>query len=92
MPQDHRPSRADAKHCRLSAKSTKPRRTKSTAILALLSRKLGARMSDLEAATGWQPHSIRAALTVLRRQGHAVVRETSARGVARYRVSAGAQR
>ena len=91
MPQDHRVLRVDANGKRRSAKSTKPRRTKSTAILALLSRKTGARMSDLESATGWQPHSIRAALTVLRRQGHTVVRETNARGVARYRVDAGAQ-
>lgn len=92
MPQDHRTLRADTDGKRRSTKSTKPRRTKSTAILALLSRKTGARMCDLESATGWQPHSIRAALTVLRRQGHTVVRDTNARGVTRYRVSAGAQR
>ena len=66
-------------------------RTKSGAILALLSRKSGARLVDLEKLTGWQPHSIRAALTVLRRQGHVIVRDTTARGASRYRLRGAAR-
>jgi predicted transcriptional regulator len=92
MPQVHSTSRPNATGNRRSAKPTRPRRTKATTILALLSRKTGARMADLERATGWQSHSIRAALTVLRRQGYSVIRETNTRGVSRYRVSAGAKR
>ncbi|WP_339631184.1 DUF3489 domain-containing protein [uncultured Sneathiella sp.] len=38
-------------------------------ILRLLKRSKGARMQDLQKATGWQAHSIRAALTGLRKQG-----------------------
>ena len=38
-------------------------------ILKLLKRPKGARIQDLQKATGWQAHSIRAALTGLRKQG-----------------------
>ncbi|MCH8997310.1 MAG: DUF3489 domain-containing protein [Proteobacteria bacterium] len=43
-------------------------------ILALLKRPEGAPLADLERATGWQPHSIRAALTGLRKRGIAITR------------------
>jgi hypothetical protein len=36
----------------------------------------GASMDQLIAVTGWQAHSIRAAMTGLRKQGHAIHRET----------------
>jgi hypothetical protein len=62
--------------------------SKTAAMLALLSRPKGAQLSDLEKITGWQPHSIRAALTGFRRQGHQVVRETNDRGITRYRITA----
>jgi DNA-binding MarR family transcriptional regulator len=48
---------------------------KVQAILALLQRPDGARLTDLEKATGWQPHSVRAALTGLRKRGIKVTRE-----------------
>ncbi len=38
-------------------------------ILKLIKRSKGARLQDLQKATGWQAHSIRAALTGLRKQG-----------------------
>lgn len=45
-------------------------------IRTLLSAPGGAAMDQLIAATGWQAHSIRAAMTGLRKQGHAIQRET----------------
>lgn len=48
---------------------------KMDAILALLTRPEGARLGELEKATGWQPHSVRAALTGLRKRGVEVTRE-----------------
>ncbi len=44
-------------------------------ILTLLRRPDGARLTELEKATGWQPHSVRAALTGLRKRGIEVTRE-----------------
>lgn len=38
-------------------------------IFRLIKRSKGARIQDLQKATGWQAHSIRAALTGLRKQG-----------------------
>lgn len=44
-------------------------------MLALLRGDDGASLADLTAATGWLPHSMRAALTGLRKKGHAIVRD-----------------
>ncbi|MGE0652274.1 MAG: DUF3489 domain-containing protein [Alphaproteobacteria bacterium] len=44
-------------------------------ILTLLQRSEGARLAELEKVTGWQPHSVRAALTGLRKRGVEVTRE-----------------
>ena len=49
-------------------------RGKAETILALLKRPEGAPLADLERATGWQPHSIRAALTGLRKRGITITR------------------
>ena len=64
----------------------KPGRSKTAAMLSALSRPKGARLSELEAITGWQIRSIHAALTGFRHQGYPIVRETNGRGVARYRM------
>jgi DNA-binding MarR family transcriptional regulator len=47
---------------------------KVAAILTLLQRTEGARLAELEKITGWQPHSVRAALTGLRKRGIDVTR------------------
>jgi DNA-binding transcriptional regulator PaaX len=47
-------------------------------VLGLLRRDDGATLAELVAATGWLPHSTRAALTGLRKKGH--VLEKSKRG------------
>ena len=44
--------------------------TKQALILGLLQRQEGATLADLVAATGWLPHTTRAALTRLRQAGH----------------------
>lgn len=44
--------------------------SKVASVIALLERKQGATLAELTNATGWQPHSARAALTGLRKQGY----------------------
>jgi hypothetical protein len=63
------------------------RPSKTQAVLALLQRPEGATLADIVAATGWLPHSSRAALTGLRKKGHAIVR-TTADDVTCYRIGA----
>jgi hypothetical protein len=48
--------------------------TKAALVLDLLQREDGATLEELTTATGWLPHTMRAALTGLRRKGHDVVR------------------
>lgn len=62
-----------------------PRATKVGVVLALLGRDGGATLPELIAATGWLPHTTRAALTGLRKKGHRVER-TRRDGATCYRV------
>ena len=48
--------------------------SKRTLILALMQREQGATITDLIGATGWLPHTTRAALTGLRKSGVAIAR------------------
>jgi hypothetical protein len=58
-----------------SPSNTKPlRQTKAAVVLALLEREEGATLDELIAATNWLPHTTRAALTGLRKKGHAIDR------------------
>jgi hypothetical protein len=63
--------------------------TKAARLIELLSRKEGARLDDMIEATGWLPHTARAALTGLRKKGHNVVREQKD-GTSIYRIESGA--
>jgi Protein of unknown function (DUF3489) len=47
----------------------------------------GATLIDLTQATGWLPHTTRAALTGLRKRGYAVIRERAGAGESIYRIS-----
>ena len=58
--------------------------TKIETILKLLHRPSGASIAQLRKAAGWQPHSVRAALTGLRKKGHTIERGRDAKGVTRY--------
>jgi hypothetical protein len=64
-----------------------PRASKKATILSLVQRQEGASIEELAAATGWQVHSLRAALTGLRKQGQSVERKKDDGGSARYRIA-----
>ena len=49
--------------------------SKLAGVIILLSREQGAGIEDLTAATGWLPHTTRAALTGLRKRGYVLARE-----------------
>ena len=63
------------------------RQPKRDTVVKLLGRPKGASVADLQKATGWQPHSIRAALTGLRKRGYEIVREKDDFAVTRYRIT-----
>ncbi|MGK8235788.1 DUF3489 domain-containing protein [Roseovarius sp. MS2] len=71
--------------------STPPSETKAAILRKLLSRKSGADLATLQSATGWQPHSVRAALSGLRKAGYRIDRAASAKpgGDTVYRITGG---
>jgi hypothetical protein len=64
--------------------------SKQALVISLLSRAKGATLHDLVAATGWLPHSMRAALTGLRKKGHALSKDENASGKTVYRIGSAA--
>jgi hypothetical protein len=56
-------------------------------VIEHLQRADGATLIDLTHATGWLPHTTRAALTGLRNRGYAVIRERIGAGDSVYRIS-----
>jgi hypothetical protein len=60
--------------------------TKQALLVDLL--KAGASLTDLAAATNWLPHTVRAALTGLRKRGFVIISE-KVDAVTRYRIAAG---
>ena len=66
--------------------ATPKRSTKQDQVLQLVSRAGGAPLSAIVEATGWLPHTARAALTGLRKKGHEVTR-TKIEGETRYSVA-----
>lgn len=64
------------------------RTTKAAKVLALLLRPQGATLSDLADATGWLPHTTRAALSGLRKKGHMLTRGKQEAGITCYRIVA----
>jgi hypothetical protein len=61
--------------------------SKLALVINLLWRADGATIVDLTQATGWLPHTTRAALTGLRKRGYAVIRERIGAGDSVYRIS-----
>ena len=61
--------------------------SKLAAVVAMLRRSQGATIGDLTAATGWLPHTTRAAITGLRNRGYSVIRERIEDGGSAYRIS-----
>jgi Protein of unknown function (DUF3489) len=77
-------------HSGSSAQPSAPRSgSKIAGVIAMLARDTGATIDELVAATGWLPHTTRAALTGLRKRGFAMTTDRSdkARGSV-YRLSA----
>ena len=64
--------------------------SKLALVIELLRRADGATIVDLTQATGWLPHTTRAALTGLRKRGYAVIRERIGAGDSAYRISGAA--
>lgn len=65
--------------------------TKSATVIKLLLRARGATPMELIAATDWQPHSVRAFLSGLRKKGRVLAREPRKGGEAAYRIVAAAE-
>lgn len=62
--------------------------TKKAQLIRLLRTKSGAGIAKLGDRLGWQPHTVRAALSRLRSEGHDVDRiAATARGEAKYRIA-----
>ena len=49
-----------------------PRATKAAKLLTLLQTGTGASLEEMVEATGWQSHTVRAAMTGLRKKGHVI--------------------
>lgn len=49
-----------------------PRVTKAAKLLTLLQTGTGASLEEMVEATGWQSHTVRAAMTGLRKKGHVI--------------------
>ena len=60
--------------------------TKQALIVGLLAREQGATLNELITATGWLPHTTRAALTGLRRKGFALDKSRREDGKTAYRI------
>ena len=63
--------------------------SKAAIVAELLGRVNGASLEELIAKTGWQPHTCRAKISVLRKAGHKIEKSRSADGVLFYRVVGG---
>lgn len=51
--------------------------TKAAALLSLLQRDEGASLDEMVERTGWQGHTVRAAMTGLRKKGHTIDKRVS---------------
>lgn len=60
--------------------------TKRGRLIALLKRETGASLAEMVEATDWQPHTVRAALTGLRKQQMTITSER-VDGTRRYRIA-----
>jgi hypothetical protein len=72
----------------VSKPSSRPA-SKIRTVLSLLQREEGATLDEMVTATGWLPHTTRAALTGLRKKGHAIAKDKR-EDTTCYRIAAGA--
>jgi hypothetical protein len=69
-----------------ATRSDAPLATKSARLLAMLGAPDGASIEEISEALGWQQHSTHAALTGLRKKGHAIIRDKQG-SVTTYRIA-----
>jgi len=86
--EDRSPEEPEEKSRPETGPSSRPA-SKIGTVLSLLRRDDGATLEEMIAATGWLPHTTRAALTGLRKKGHAVVKDKRGDTTC-YRIAAGA--
>lgn len=72
----------------MTAKAARPE-SKSNLVLQLLQRPEGATIAQIVKATGWLPHTTRAALTGLKKKGHEIASAKAVGEDRLYRVVAG---
>ena len=72
----------------LCAASAPRDRSKISRVIGLLQRDDGATLDEVVAATGWPPHTSRAALTGLRKRGYAIEKRLIANGRRSYVIAA----
>jgi hypothetical protein len=79
---------SDVAHHSAEAGKAPPREgSKLASLIALLRRSEGATIDILTKATGWLPHTTRAAITGVRKRGYSVVLDRSVKGASVYRLS-----
>jgi hypothetical protein len=76
-----------ARHAAEAGKATPREGSKLASVMALLCRPEGATIGVLTKATGWLPHTTRAAITGVRKRGYSVVLDRSVEGASVYRLS-----
>ena len=74
-------------HARDVSKAPPREGSKLASMIALLRRSEGATIDVLTKATGWLPHTTRAAITGVRKRGYSVVLDRSVEGASVYRLS-----
>jgi DNA-binding MarR family transcriptional regulator len=86
-PRSERGHEAGAARSEADAMATPRSGTKQARLVELLSSDHGANITDLTEALGWLPHTVRAALTGLRKRGYVIERRVED-GTSRYRIIA----
>jgi len=67
--------------------SDKPKPTKKSQLIAMLKAKNGASVEQISTKLGWQPHTVRASLTGLRKAGHEIdLKKPDGGGADTYRI------
>lgn len=64
-----------------------PQQPKSILVTRLLRRSKGATVTEIQTATTWQPHSVRAFLSGLRKKGGTLTKEQRKSGETAYRLT-----
>lgn len=63
-----------------AAKTARAKPTRQQQLTRLLNRKSGASIAQIQKAFGWQPHTVRAAISTLRKEGTPVERTDTDKG------------